>query len=458
MTVPASSRPNDVLTRHMLYPFTNASYAAKSPPLLIEGGDGVYVTDGSGKRYIDGQAGLWNVNVGHGRAEIKQAIVEQLDRLSYYSLFGGTTTTPSIELADVLCRMTQPEGMVKAFFSSGGSEANEAAFKLARQYWRQTGEPMRHKVISLKRGYHGVTLGALSANGTASYREHFEPLMPGFIQVETPHVYRNPFTDDPEALARLCAELLEREIVYQNPKTVAAFVAEPVQGAGGVIVPPASFWPLLREVCDRHGILMISDEVVTGFGRLGTMFGARHWGVKPDIMVFAKGINSGYVPLGATLMNGRVADAYLTEDENEFTMAAFWHGNTYAGHPLACAAAIANLRIVEDERLDRNAAEVGAYFLMRLKQVQDRHEMIGDVRGLGLMLGVELVADRRTKQAFDLKQRVGARIAELCREDGVLIRNLADTFIISPPLILDRAQVDQMVDVFDRAVGAVERA
>ena len=203
---------------------------------------------------------------------------------------------------------------------------------------------------------------------------------------------------------------------------------------------------------------MISDEVVTGFGRLGSMFGARHWGVKPDVMVFAKGINSGYVPLGATLMNQRVADAYLSEDEDEFTMAAFWHGNTYAGHPLACVAAMANLKIVEDERLDRNAAEVGAHFLQRLKQVQDRHEMIGDVRGLGLMLGVELVADRRTKQAFDLKQRVGARIADLCREDGVLIRNLADTFVISPPLILDRSQVDQIVDAFDRAIGVVERA
>ena len=244
MATQVQSRPNDTLTRHMLYPFTNASFAAKNPPLVIEGGDGVYVTDGQGKRYIDGQAGLWNVNVGHGREEIKQAIRDQLDRLSYYSLFGGTTTTPSVELADVLCRMAAHEGMVRAFFSSGGSEANEAAFKLARQYWRQAGEPTRHKIISLKRAYHGVTLGALSANGTASYREHFEPLLAGFSQVETPHVYRNPFTTDPEALGKLCAELLEREIVYQNPKTVAAFIAEPVQGAGGVIVPPANFWPL----------------------------------------------------------------------------------------------------------------------------------------------------------------------------------------------------------------------
>ncbi len=452
-----NTRYNDTLTRSMLYPFTNASYAAKNPPLVIEGGEGAYVVDSSGKRYIDGQAGLWNVNVGHGREEIKEAIRAQLDKISYYSLFGGTTTTPSVELADRLCRMAAPEGMVQAFFSSGGSEANEAAFKLARQYWRHVGEPTRTKVISLKRAYHGVTLGALSANGTASYREHFEPLMPGFIQVETPHTYRNPFTTDPDALGRLCAELLEREIVYQNPKTVAAFIAEPVQGAGGVIVPPANFWPLVRDICDRHGVLLISDEVVTGFGRMGSMFGCRHWGVSPDIMVFAKGINSGYVPLGATVMNQRVSDAFHTADEAEFTMAAFWHGNTYAGHPLACVAALANLDIVEREGLDRNAGEVGAHLLARFRDVQTRHRNIGDVRGLGLMVGVELVQDPETKAAFPLTARFGAQIAEHCRERGVLIRNLADTFIISPPLVLTMAQADLLAEVFEDAIGAVER-
>ncbi len=450
-------RPNDVLTRSMLYPFTNASHAAKHPPLAIVGGEGVYVTDGSGRSYIDAMAGLWNVNAGHGRPEIKQAIREQLDRISYYPLFGGMTTMPSVELAELLCRMTTPEGMVRAFFSSGGSEAVEAAFKLARQYWRHAGEPTRTKVISLKRAYHGVTLGALSANGTASYREHFEPLLAGFVQVETPHAYRNPFTADPEALGLLCAELLEREIAYQNPKTVAAFIAEPVQGAGGVIVPPANFWPLLRAVCDRHGVLLIADEVVTGFGRIGSMFGCRHWGVKPDIMAFAKGINSGYVPLGATMMNARVADAFLTEDEAEFTMAAFWHGNTYAGHPLACAAALANLRIVEREGLDRNAGEVGAHMLAGFRDVQGRHRHIGDVRGLGLMIGIEIVRDRETKESFPLSAGFGSRVAALCQERGVLIRNLADTFIVSPPLVLTKPQADTVVQAFEDAITVVER-
>lgn len=439
----------------VFYPFANPGHLAENPPLEIAGGDGVYVFDSSGKRYIDGQAGLWNVNVGHGREEIKEAIRRQLDKISYYSLFGGTTTSPSIELADLLCRLASEEEMVKAFFSSGGSEANEAAIKLTRQYWRLLGSPSRSKFISLRRGYHGVTLGALSANGIGPNRSGFDPLLPGFVQIETPHVYRNPFTDDPVKLGALCAHLLEQEILYQGPETVAAFIAEPVQGAGGVIVPPENYWPAVREICDRYGVLLIADEVVTGFGRLGNMMGSRHWNVKPDIMTFAKGINSGYVPLGATLMNKRLAEAFESADKGQFAPTAFNHGNTYSGHPLACAAALANLRIVEEEHLPSNAGKVGAYFLDRLRDVQSRQRNIGDVRGLGLMIGVELVSDLETKSRFDLSDNFGGRIQDLCRQNGVLIRNLADTFIISPPLTLTTDHVDHMVDVFESAITKV---
>lgn len=439
-----------------LYPFANISYLAKRPPLVIERGDGVYVFDSAGKKYIDGQGGLWNVNAGHNRPEIIAAIKAQLEKLSFYSIFGGTTNQPTIDLSAVLCRIAAPEGITRAFFSSGGSEANEASYKLARQYWRQMGKPTRTKIVSLKRAYHGVTLAALSASGTTAYREGFEPLFPGFSQVETPYLYRNPFTNDHDALGRLCAELLEREIIYQGPETVAAFAAEPVQGAGGVIVPPANFWPLIRAVCDKHGVLLIADEVVTGFGRIGSMMGSRHWGVKPDIMNFAKGINSGYVPLGATLLNQRVADAFITSDEAQFSGNAFFHGHTYAGHPLACVAAIANLKIIEEEDLPGNAARVGAYFLNRLKDVQSRHPNMGDVRGCGLMIGIELVADPETKEPFDLSENFGARISDYCRSKGVLIRNLADTFIISPPLTLQTEQVDVMVDAFEEAIAAID--
>jgi adenosylmethionine-8-amino-7-oxononanoate aminotransferase len=346
--------------------------------------------------------------------------------------------------------------MKRAFFSSGGSEANEAAIKLARQYWRLVGEPTRTKIISLRRAYHGVTLGALSAGGVAAYKEQFEPLLSGFFQVETPYAYRNPFTSDREELGRLCAELLEREIIYQGPSSVAAFMAEPVQGAGGVIVPPSNFWPLVREICDRHKVVLISDEVVTGFGRIGSMFGCRAWGVSPDLMVFAKGINSGYVPLGATLINARVEAAFLSDDRAQFTPRAFMHGNTYAGHPLACAAALANLRIVEQEDLPANAAKVGRYLLERLQDIQERHPNMGDVRGKGLMVGIELVADPETKRPFDLSENFGARIWDRCVKKGVLIRNLADTFVISPPLTFTTEHADMIVEAFDEAISAVE--
>lgn len=451
-----SNLANNTLTKDIVYPFANASYLAKHPPLCIEGGEDVYVTDSRGNRYLDGQGGLWNVNAGHGRAEIKQAIVEQLDKLSYYSAFGNTTTMPSIALAELMCRFTANEGMKRVFFSSGGSEAVEAAIKLTRQFWRLSGQPDRTKFISLRNAYHGVTLGALSLIGKTVYREHYEPLLPGFYQIESPFLYRNPFTSNPIELGKICADLLEREIIYQGPNKVAAFIAEPIQGAGGVIVPPANFWPLVRNVCDRHGVLLISDEVVTGFGRSGSMFGCRRYGVKPDIMTFAKGINSGYVPLGATMINERVAQAFETDDESEFTPKAFMHGNTYAGHPLACAAGIANLRIVEQENLPANAGEVGKYFLDRLNEIAPRHRNIGDVRGMGLMIGIELVADKKTKRPFELSERFGLRIWERCVEKGVLIRNLADTFIISPPLTLQKQHVDEMVDVFDSAITAVE--
>ena len=453
----ATVRGNNRLTKDIVYPFANANYLARNPPICIEGGEDVYVFDSQGKRYLDGQGGLWNVNVGHGRPEIKNAIVEQLEKLSFYSMFGNTTTAPSIELAELMCRLTADEGMKRVFFSSGGSEAVEAAIKLARQFWRLSDQPERVKFLSLRQAYHGVTLGALSLNGRTPYREQYEPLLQGFYQIETPYLYRNPFSDDPIELGRICADMLEREIVYQGPASVAAFIAEPIQGAGGVIVPPPNFWPLVREVCDRHGVLLISDEVVTGFGRSGSMHGCRTHGVKPDIMTFAKGINSGYVPLGATMINARVAAAFDSDDNNEFTPRAFMHGNTYAGHPLACAAAIANLGIVERDNLPANAREVGAYFLDRLKHIAPKHRHIGEVRGLGLMIGVELVADRKTKKPFDLTDRFGARIWERCIANGVMIRNLADTFIISPPLTLKKEHADVIVDVLDRAIAAVEQ-
>ncbi len=434
--------------RHQWHPMADPKAARIAPPLVIERGDGVHVWDLDGNRYLDCTAGLWCVNVGHNHPAVKKAIVDQLDRIAYYSTFSGISNPPSIELSARLTAMLAPERMTQAFFCSGGSDANETAYKLARQYWKLEGRAEKTKILSLRNGYHGVHFGGMSASGNPVWRRAYEPLMPGFIQVEGPYLYRNPWTEDPLKLGEICAALLEREIQHQHPDTIAAFVAEPVQGAGGLIVPPPNYWPLVRAICDKYDILLIADEVVTGFGRTGRMFGCRLWGVVPDMMCFAKGINSAYVPLGATLLSARVAAAW----ERDHPLAAIMHGYTYTGHPLACAAALANLRIVEEERLDENAARIGAYFLDRLSELL-AHPKVGDVRGAGLMLGIEFVADKKTKAPLAPGDPFLERLAAACRKRGVLIRVTGHRVILSPPLVFTAANVDTTLDALHAALA-----
>ena len=436
---------------HHWHPMADPKLAEQSAPLVFERAEGVYIYDTDGRRYLDSQGGLWCVNVGHGREEVKTAISAQLDKLPYYTTFGDTSNLPVMELAERLIRMLEPEGMQRVFFGSGGSDANETALKLARQYWKLSGEAQRTKFISLKQGYHGVHFGGTSIGGQMYLRSMYEPVLPGCFQVDTPWLYRNPYTEDPEELGKICANLLEREIVHQGPHTVAAFIAEPVQGAGGVIVPPDNYWPLVREVCDKYGVLLIADEVVTGFGRSGSMFGCRGWDVKPDIMCLAKGINSGYVPLGATVVNERVRQAW----DAEHPLAAILHGYTYSGHPVACAAANAALQVVEDEDLPENAAKVGSYCLAKLKTQFDHYDFVGDVRGKGLMMAIELVTDKSAKESFMPDDPFLDLLQDLTRSEGLLIRNLGSTLIISPPLVFSKENVDEMTDilalVFDKA-------
>ena len=436
--------------RAVWHPMVDPKVMEANPPIIVARGEGVRVFDTTGKPYLDLVAALWNVNVGHGRPELKRAIVEQLDRIAYYSTFNGSSNPPSIELSVLLTEMLAQEKMAKVLFSSGGSDAVETAIKLARQYWKLEGQPERVKIISLKYGYHGVHLGGASANGNPAFRRAYEPLAPGFLQVESPFLYRNPWTQDPDELATICAGDLDREIQFQGADTVAAFIAEPVQGAGGVIVPPATYWPKVREICDRHGVLLISDEVVTGFGRTGSLFGARGWGVAPDIMALAKGINSGYIPLGATIVNERVAGAW----RKDHPLAAIMHGYTYSGHPLACAAALACQQIVRDEDLTGNAERVGAYFLERLHWLKDRHAAIGDVRGKGLMLTIECVRDRKSKQPFAPADSYGARLCANGLARGLVVRWQNGKVILSPPLVFSRENVDEAIAGLDAAFAA----
>ena len=427
--------------RHVWHPMADPNASAANPPVIIDKSDGVYVYDIDGSRYLDCTASLWNVNVGHNRPEVKQAIIDQLDRLAYYNTFGNASNPPSIALSTLLVDMLSEENMKRVIFSSGGSDAIETALKITRQYWKLEGMPQKTKVFSLKNAYHGVHMGGLSAGGNNIWRHAYEPLLPGFFQIESPYLYRNPWTHDPDELGAMCANMLDREIQHQGPDTVGAFIAEPVQGAGGMIVPPANFWPLVREVCDKHNVLLIADEVVTGFGRTGSMFGSRHWGVKPDIMCLAKGINSGYVPLGATLVNDRVEAAWSKDSP----LAAIMHGYTYSGHPLACAAALANLSIVMDEDLPSNAADTGTYFLEKLSTLTE-FSSVGDVRGLGLMLAVELVRSKHSKEPCMPSDDLCVGLHTLCREQGIWVRIQGNKMILSPPLVFERGHVDEAIN------------
>lgn len=424
--------------------------AVANPPRMISAGDGLYVTDGEGNRLLDSTSGLWNVNLGHSVGAIKRAIAEQLDILPYYSAFRGYTNQP----AELLSRKLIEEwfgkdGMARVFFTSGGSDSTETALRLARQYWKIEKQSDRYKYISLKKSYHGTHFGGDSISGGTSARRPYEPLLPGCFHVAEPFLYRNAFDEDnPERLGQRCARMLEEEIQFQGPDTVAAFIAEPVMGAGGLIVPPPNYWPLVREICDRYGVLFIADEVVTAFGRSGFECGSRGWNVKPDIMATAKAITNGYFPFGATLVNQRIADAF--ERGGDKAVGNIAHGYTYSGHPVGCAAAIATLDLTRELRVWENAKVRGEQLMTGLKKLFQRHSLVGDVRGKGLMACIEFVEDRKSKKAVTAK--VMSRILDGMIKKGVIIRIRENTFIISPPLVVEPEHVDQIIDALDFAI------
>ncbi|MGJ7530616.1 aminotransferase class III-fold pyridoxal phosphate-dependent enzyme [Variovorax sp. GB1P17] len=416
------------------HPMRSATPDSLQHTVIIASGDGNYVTDVDGHRMLDGVGGLWNVNVGHKRPEVAEAITRQLGEIAYYQTFDGIAHPRVYDLSERLTAMFAAEDMQRVLFSSGGSDAVETALKMARQYWITEGHPGRTRFLSLRNGYHGVHMGGTSVGGNHVYHHNHGPLLDGCHLLDTPWLYRNPWNcRDPEQLVNLCIGQMEEQIAQLGAHTIAAMIAEPVQGAGGVIVPPASYWKRLREVCDRHGILLIADEVVTGFGRTGAMLGSRGWGVAPDMLCLAKGISAGYIPLGATMFNGRIARAI--EGAPGFA-SVIMHGYTYSGHPLACAASLAVLDIVEKEDLPANAARVGAALIEQLQPLAERFDVVGDVRGKGLMIALDLVADKQTREPIDPMQGHAARVAEVARRAGVLVRPVGTKIILSPPLTL----------------------
>jgi putrescine---pyruvate transaminase len=443
-----ASRLYELDRTHWLHPQGDLGAPAGTiPQLIFASGRGATLTDAEGREYIDGMASLWNVNVGYGRTELADAAAAQMRALAFSSAYGGFGTKPAIELAAKLAELA-PGELEVTYFASGGAEANDTAYKIARLYWKLRGEPERVNIVSRVRDYHGLTYGATSATGLANFWKGFEPLAPGFLHAPAPDPYR--YSGHGPAGAAY-ARTLEEVVLKAGPKTVAAVVAEPVQGAGGVIVPPADYFPLLRQVCDRYGLLLIADEVITGFGRTGRWFALEHWNVEADLMIFAKGVTSGYLPLSGVMLTRSVYETLKS------VKGPFAHGFTYSGHPTACAVGLRNLQILEDEGLVQRAAEKGAYLQERLQGLRS-HEIVGDVRGLGLIGGVELVRDRDTKELFDGTAGAARRVWLAALEQGVIVRPLpGDVLAMSPPLVISNEQIDRMVSVLDSAITRVER-
>lgn len=442
---------------HLVHPLHHPSDHSKS--VIYVRGRGAMITDIEGKEYIDGLSSLWNVNVGHGCSELADAASEQMKELAYFSGFVGSSTVPSITLAQRLLELAP--GMQAVFFTSGGTEAIESALKTARFYWKARSKATKVKVIARQHAYHGVTLQAMSATSLGSYWKMFEPRVPDFVHIQTCYPYRFEGARPDETVGQAAARELEEAILREGPDTVAAFLGEPIHGAGGVIYPTEDYWPLVREICTRHGVLLIADEVITGFGRTGRWFGLEHWNVKPDILAFAKGVTSGYIPLGGIILTKEIKEAIDSVEASDRWMHAF----TYSGHPTCCAVALKNLEILEREGLLERSAKMGDRLYAGLKAAFGGHPNVGDIRGgKGLLTALELVEDRATKKNFAGARKIGARIQSEMRSRGVVTRTRpaggdhpasGDEVLFAPPLITSEAQIDRLVSVLCEAVGAV---
>ncbi|UWQ15423.1 aspartate aminotransferase family protein [Aliiroseovarius sp. M344] len=438
--------------RSLWHPMTHPADSLANPPTIVTGAQGVRITDVDGHEVVDGVGGLWNVNLGFSCQPVKDAIAAQLNQLPYYSTFRGTSNDKVIELSEMLRDFFAPDGLTRAFYTSGGSDSVETALRLARQYHKIRGEQGRTKFLSLKKGYHGTHMGGASVNGNANFRTQYEPLLPGCFHIPAPYTYRNPFNETaPEKLSQLCLQALEDEIAFQGAGTIAAFIMEPILGAGGVIPPHESFMPGVREICSKHGILLIADEVITAFGRTGGWSGSRYWGVQPDFSCTAKAITNGYFPFGAVMIADHLVDTFEKDTTGK---AAIGHGYTYSGHPVGAAAAIACLKETLRLKVNENAATRGAELFAGLQKIGESNDIVGDVRGgHGLMCALELVSDPSTKDPID-KKTVNT-IQEATYQNGAMIRVSGPNIILSPPLVMTSEDVQTLLTALEKGFAAV---
>jgi len=425
--------------QHYLHPFTDfKSLHAKGSRVIVRA-EGVYLYDSDGNRILDGMAGLWCVNLGYGRRELAEAAYRQMLELPYYNSFFQTAHPPAIELARQLVDLTPPQ-FNRVFFTGSGSEGNDTVVRLVRRYWDLQGQPGRRVIISRVNAYHGSTMAGASLGGMAFMHEQGGLPIPDIVHVAQPYWYGEGGDRSPAEFGLEAARALERKIEELGADRVAAFIGEPIQGAGGVIIPPDSYWPEVQRICDRHGILLVADEVICGFGRTGHWFGSDLYGIRPDLMTLAKGLSSGYLPIGGVMVADRVADV-LIDRGGEFA-----HGYTYSGHPVACAVASVNLTLLQQEKLvERTRDEMGPYLAAKWRQLAE-HPLVGEARSIGLIGALELVRDKATRSFFDKRGEVGTICRDYCFRNGLIMRAVRDTMIISPPLVISREQVDELAE------------
>lgn len=420
--------------KHFLHPTSNVKEQQENGPAIIfESGEGIYVKDIDGNQYIEGMSSLWNVNIGYGRKELGQIAKEQMDKLSFSSAFSTYSHEPAIRLSHKISQLT-PGNLDTIFFTSGGSEANDSAIKLARHYWNIQGKPDKKKIISRKKAYHGVAMGSTSATGIPEFWK-FAGSSKDFYHVDN-----------------LSAEELEALIKTENPESIAAFMAEPVIGAGGVIIPPENYFKKVKEICKKYNILFIADEVITGFGRTGKMFGMENWDVVPDLMTFAKGVSSGYLPLGGVVMTKEFHQ--VLSDKTEGTL---FHGYTYSGHPVATAVALKNIEIIEEENLVENSLKMEKVMLEEFKKLESEIKYLGDGRSLGLLSAIEIYKDAKSKTRFEYKQaplivKEAAKLGLICRS---VTYDEADSVVLAPPLIINENQIVEMIKILKQAIKNV---
>jgi taurine-pyruvate aminotransferase len=441
----------DVLSR-MFLDFMQMQEFVKDP-LVFVGGEGIRLTDTAGREFIDGLSGVFVASLGHGNLPVIEAMMNQARQLAFAPPL-HSTNLPAVKLTELLLRIA-PEGVGAVKLLSGGSEATESAMKMARQYHQQTGHPRKYKIISRYGSYHGGTMGALSAGGGRDRKSVYEPLAVGFIHVHPPYCYRCPFDQTYPGCGRTCVTLIERTIEAEDPETIAAVIVEPISiSSAGFVVPPPDYLPRLRELCDRHNIVLIYDEIITGFGRLGAMFGSMYYQAPPDITCCGKGMSGGYAPLAAILIRDRVAQAFYGEaDEHR----EFHHGHTYAGNPVACAAGVAALTQIIERDIVGNARRQGERLRQRLSELAERYPLVGDVRGAGLLQGVEFISDPKTGERFPDRVRPGKVVERAARDRGLLLRCGNDFAAFAPPLIVTSQDIDNMCAILGESIAVAQQ-